>query len=194
MFIKHSEKSILLLPVLGALLIAGCEQKFVKDWDSPQQDMTAAIGVVPDSLQAMNLAPLVKGYYDGGDLYFIHTETSDSAVANLLTEMMGPQVVHMPGLAQIPDSLLADIYVFKNGVEGHGPFGFQPDIVGSVPGDPDYSPLRSIHLVRWSEEAEPKELKTVSALKEARDNGKLTIEETGIVVNIPVLVWPGRHR
>lgn len=51
--------------------------------------MTEAMGGVPDSLQAMNLAPLVKGYYDGGDLYFIHTEASDSAVANLLTEMMG---------------------------------------------------------------------------------------------------------
>lgn len=104
----------------------------------------------------MNLAPLVKGYYDGGDLYFIHTEASDSAVANLLTEMMGPRVVYLPKLAQTPDSLLADVYVFKNVIEGHGPFGFQPDIFGSVPGDPGYSPLRSIHLVWWNEEANTK--------------------------------------
>ena len=176
------------------LLFSGCEQNFVKDWDNQPQDMTAAMGVVPDSLKAMNLAPLVKAYHDGGDLYFIHTEASDSSVANMLTKMMGPKVVHMPKLAQTPDSLLADIYVFKNGIEGHGPFGFQPDIFGSVPGDPGYSPLRSIHLVRWNEEAEPKELKTVVALMEARTNGELTIEKAGIVVNMPVLVWPGGHR
>lgn len=194
MFFNNWEKSILLLPVVGVLLIAGCEQKFVKDWDGQPQDMTAAMGVVPDSLQAMNLAPLVKGYYSGGDLYFIHTEASDSAVANMLTEMMGPKVVHMPRLTHTPDTLLADIYVFKNGIEGHGPFGFQPDIFGSVPDDPDYSPLRSIHLVRWKENAEPRELKTVEALKQAQVNGELTIEEPGIVVNMPVLVWPGGHR
>jgi hypothetical protein len=181
--------SIILLSAFTA-----CEQEFVKDWDSQPQDMTGAMGVVPDSLQAMNLAPLVKAYHDGGDLYFIHTEASDSSVANMLTDMMGPEVVHMPKLAQTPDTLLADIYVFKNGIKGHGPFGFQPDIFGSVPGEPGYSPLRSIHLVRWNEEAKPKELETVDALMEARSNGELTIEEAGIVVNMPVLVWPGGHR
>jgi hypothetical protein len=177
-----------------AVLFSGCEQNFVKDWDKTPQDMTAAMGVVPDSLKAMNLAPLVKAYHKGGDLYFIHTEASHSVVANMLTEMMGPEVVHMPKLAQTPDTLLADIYVFKNGIEGHGPFGFQPDIFSSVPGEPGYSPLRSIHLVRWNEEAKPKELKTIEALIQARSNGELTIEEAGIVVNMPVLVWPGGHR
>lgn len=194
MFFNNWKKLILLLPVFAVLLIAGCEQKFVKDWDSQPQDMTVAMGVVPDSLQAMNLAPLVKAYHDGGDLYFIHTEASDSSVANMLTKMMGPQVVHLPKLAETPDFLLADIYVFKNGIEGHGPFGFQPDIFGSVPGDPGYSPLRSIHLVRWKEETAPRELKTVDALMKAQANGELTIEEPGIVVNMPVLVWPGGHR
>lgn len=180
--------------LISLIYVSGCKENLKQDWDQPPQDMTAAMGVVPDSLQTMNLAPLVKGYYDGGDLYFIHTEASDSAVTNMLTEMMGPKVVHMPRLTHTPDTLLADIYVFKNGVEGHGPFGFQPDIFGSVPDDPGYSPLRSIHLVRWKENAKPRELKTVEALKKAQSKGELTIEEAGIVVNMPVLVWPGGHR
>lgn len=188
------KRSSIFLSIAVFIIYTGCEQKFVKDWDSQPQDMTAAMGVVPDSLQAMNLAPLVKGYYDGGDLYFIHTEASDSSVANMLTRMMGPRVVYLPKLAQTPDSLLADIYVFKNGVEGHGPFGFQPDIFDSIPGDPGYSPLRSIHLVHWKDDAEPRELKTVATLKQAESDGELAIEEAGIVVNMPVLVWPGGHR
>lgn len=194
MFLNKWLKSILLLPVFTVLLIAGCEQDFVKDWDNESQGMTAAMGVVPDSLQAMNLAPLVKGYHNGGDLYFIHTEASDSSVANLLTKMMGPRVVYFPKLAQTPDFLLADMYVFENGVEGHGPFGFQPDIFGSAPGDPGYSPLRSIHLVNWKENSEPRELTTVNELMRAESEGELTIEEPGIIVNMPVLVWPGGHR
>lgn len=180
--------------LIVVLLLAGCEQNFVKDWDEQPQDMTAAMGEVPDSLQAMNLAPLVKGYYGGEDLYFIHTEASDSAVANMLTEMMGAKVIYLPKLAQTPDTLLANIYVFKNGIEGHGPFGFQPDVFGSVPGDPNYSPLRSIHLVRWNEDADPKELLTAEAIKQAEEKDRLTIQEPGIVVNMPVLVWPGGHR
>lgn len=185
-----------LLPLMLAavFLFAACEQKFIKDWDSPPQDMAAAMGTVPDSLAEMNLAPLVKGYYEGGDLYFMHTEASDSAVAGLLTEMMGPRVVHLPELGSTPDRLLADVYVFQNGVEGHGPFGFQPDLFGSVPGDSAYRPLRTVHLVRWREESGPRELKTIEALRRAESAGELAISEPGIVVNMPVLAWPGGHR
>jgi hypothetical protein len=194
MFSTKWKWTLLLLPVVTLLILTGCEQKFVKDWGSQPQDMTAAMGAVPDSLQKMNLAPLVKGYHNGGDLYFIHTEASDSSVAQMLTEMMEARVVYLPGLAQTSEALLADIYVFKNGVEGHGPFGFQPDVFGSVPGDQGYSPLRSIHLVQWNEDADPQELLTVQAIKQAEEEGRLTIQKPGIVVNMPVLVWPGGHR
>lgn len=188
---KHS----LIFPFLIFLAVfTGCEQEFVKDWDEEPQGMTEAMDIVPDSLQAKKLAPLVKGYYGGEDLYFIHTEASDSLVANQLTEMMGPRVVHLPKLAEIPDSLLADIYVFENGIEGHGPFGFQPDVFGSVPDDEEYSPLRRIYLVRWKENAEPRELLTVEAIKQAENKVLLTVEKSDIVVNMPVLVWPGGKR
>ena len=82
-------------------------------------------------------------------------------VANLLTMMMGPEVLLLPSLTQIPDSVLANVYVFTNGVKGGGPFGFQPDVFDSVPGDSGYSPLRSINLVAWEEGATTRELGSV---------------------------------
>lgn len=156
--------------------------------------MAMGEGYVPDSLSVENLAPLVKGYYEGEEVYFIHTEVSDSQVAAMLTEMMGPEVVVVPELAQTPDALRADIYVFENGLEGQGPFGYQPDVFGSVPGEADYSPLAAIQLVTWNEEATPRELRSQSEVQNAADQGEITIEESGTIVNAPVLAWPGRTR
>ena len=151
-------------------------------------------GYVPDSLARMKLAPLVKAYYEGGEAFFIHTEVSDADIAGTLTEMMGPQVVTMPELAQVPPSLTAPIYIFANGIQGMGPMGHQPDVLPSVPGDEGYSPLHQIYLVRWSEGTTPRELKTAEAVQEAQRQDEVTIEETGIIVNAPVLAWPGGHR
>jgi hypothetical protein len=150
-------------------------------------------GYVPDSLSRAQLAPLVKGYYEGGDAFFIHTEASDAKIARTLTKMMGPKVVVAPELADAPASLTAPIYVFDNGPEGMGPLGHQPDILGAVPGDEGYSPLHRIHLVSWNESATPRELTSEEALMQARQQGQLTIEASGIVVNAPVLAGPKGH-
>ena len=140
-------------------------------------------------------APLVSGIYEGGDVLFIHTETSDADVSEMLTQMMGGAKVEVvPQLADAPASMLAPLYVFTNGLEGMGPFGFQRDIFASVPGDEGYRPLRSVLLTSWSEGATPRELMSVDEVLEAEANGELTIDESGIVVNFPVLVWPGGSR
>ena len=142
-----------------------------------------------------DFAPLVMGFYEDGEVLFIHTEASDPDVANMLTEMMGgPLVVLAPQLAETPESLLANVYVFTNGIEGHGPFGFQSDIFDAVPGDEGYRPLRAVNLVAWNERAEARELRSVSDLTVAEEKGEVTITQPGIVVNMPILVWPDGSR
>ena len=141
-----------------------------------------------------NLAPLGKGFYEGEEVQFIHTEASDPDVAQLLTEMMGPEVVLVPELAETPSSLLANVYVFTNGVEGNGPFGFQPDVFDAVPGDAGYRPLRAVQLVSWPDESEPRLLNSVAEIEAAADDGEIAIEQSGAVVNMPILVWPGGQR
>jgi hypothetical protein len=141
-----------------------------------------------------DLVPLVRGIYEGEDVFFIHTEASDPDVANLLTDMMGPQVVTVLSLAEIPRGLLGNVYVFTNGVAGGGPMGFQPDVFDTAPGDPDYTPLRSLHRVTWQEGSTPRQLNSAAEIEAAEAAGEIVIEQPGIVINMPILVWPGGHR
>ena len=136
-----------------------------------------------------DLAPMAMAYYTGEMVYFIHPEASDAGVAEVLTKMMGPDVLTVPSLAKIPAELLGNAYVFTNGVEGMGPLGFQPDVFDSIPGDEAYTPLRAINLVTWQEGKEPRELKSVAEIQSAADSGELIVEKPGVVVNMPILVW-----
>jgi hypothetical protein len=143
---------------------------------------------------AQNLAPPVKGLYKGKEVLFIHTEASDPQVAEMLTMMMGPKVLLVPSLAKIPHDLLADVDVFTNGVKGGGPFGFQADVFSSVPGDPRYTPLRAVTLVAWRDAVPPRTLGSVEEIQEAARQGQVTLKQPSVVVNMPILVWPGGHR
>ncbi len=140
------------------------------------------------------IVPPVKGFYSGQEMLFIHTEASDQQVTSMLTKMMGSPVILVQALKQIPDSLLGDVYVFTNGVKGGGPFGFQPDVFSSVPGDKDYTPLRAVNLVNWKEGVTPRELKSVEDIKASEAKGELAISRPGIVVNMPIVKWQGGQR
>ena len=136
----------------------------------------------------------MKGFYNGNEILFIHTEASDRKVADLLTGMMGSKVIFVPSLSTVPASSLSDVFVFTNGVRGGGPMGFQPDVFDSVPGDENYTPLRALNLVSWKEGMAAKELKSVEELKETEAKGELTISRPGAVVNMPIVKWPGGQR
>jgi hypothetical protein len=138
--------------------------------------------------------PAGKAYADGATIYFTHTETSDPDVADLLTGMMDSPVLLVPSLADAPDSMLADVYVFQNGISGMGPFGFQADVFDNPPGSAGYSPLRRVILVNWQDESQAKELKSVAEIQDLQSQGLLTVEESEIVVNMPFITWDGGQR
>ena len=138
--------------------------------------------------------PNVKGYLDGKEILFQHTEVSDPKVAELLTEMMRSPVLVVPALAQAPPSLLATVYAFKNGVRGGGPFKFQPDVFDHPPGSDGYRPLRAVALVTWKSEAAARVLKSDREVKGAEQAGEIVIERPGVVANMPLVTWPGGGR
>lgn len=86
------------------------------------------------------------------------------------------------------------MYVFTNGVGGTGPFGFQPDVFASAPGDDVYSPLRTVVLVTWVDEEQAGELRSAEEVNAAADAGEIDLEHTDVVVNMPFLTWPDGQR
>ena len=141
--------------------------------------------------------PAVAGYAHGQAVEFVHTEASDPQVATMLGQMMGSPVIVVSQLADVPDAVLGDVFVFRNGIQPggpRGPFGFQPDVFDSVPGDPAYRPLRRVELVRWREGAAPRVLRSAEEIHAAQGAGELTVEATTTVVNMPMTRWPGGSR
>jgi hypothetical protein len=138
--------------------------------------------------------PAGRAYAEGQEIYFVHTEASDSGVAEKLTNMMKSPVILVPSLANVPDESLANVYVFSNGLAGSGPFGFQPDVFDNPPGMDGYSPLRRLNVVAWVDESKARELTSAAEVLGAEKAGELTIEQPGVVINMPFVVWDGGKR
>jgi len=138
--------------------------------------------------------PAGKAYAEGKEIFFTHTEASDPAIAEKLTNMMKSPVIYVASLAKVPVDALANVYVFENGIAGKGPLGFQSDVFNNPPGSDGYSPLRQIILVKWGEGVKALELKSEAEIITAKENGELTTKDSGVVVNMPFLVWEGGKR
>lgn len=140
------------------------------------------------------IMPAGMAYAEGREIYFMHTEASDAEVAQLLTEMMDSPVLHVPSLAETPDNALANVYVFTNGLEGMGPLGFAADVFDNPPDSPAYTPLRRLVLVTWADPTSARVLKSAAEVLDAAATGAVTLEEPGVVINMPFVVWNGGKR
>jgi hypothetical protein len=136
--------------------------------------------------------PLMKGYENGNEIFFIATDASDNQTAAQITNETGFKVNFAPLLAMTPEEARGQAYVFENGIEGEGSLGFQLPVINARPGQEGYSPLLQINLVRWNEEAaQPTELRSVEDILAASSAGQLTITETDVIVNHPAVQWEG---
>jgi hypothetical protein len=168
------KKISLLLIIVMALLIAACAPQAA---EMPKAELPAG-----------------KAWADGKEIYFIHTEASDAGVAEKLTGMMESPVMLVPSLADVPDESLANVYVFTNGLEGMGPFGFQSDVFDNPPGTDGYTPLRRLNVVTWVDASNARELTHVDDVLAAEAAGEVTIEQPGVVINMPFVIWDGGQR
>jgi hypothetical protein len=135
--------------------------------------------------------PLVRGLYDGKDLYYITTEVSDSDMAAAIAKNTNFPVTFAPALAKAPGSTLANIYIFKNGIQGVGQLGFQPDVFDTIPGDPAYSPLWKVDYVEWKNPTNATILGSDNDIADAQSKGLVTVTFTSIIKNCPMVQWGG---
>jgi hypothetical protein len=180
----------LIVTVLVAVLMAGFVLAYTLLSPARAQMGGGGMGMGADA----PMVPPVRGYAEGEQILFLHTEASDSDIAETLTEMMGSPVLVVRELSEATESMTANVYVFTNGIEGMGPLGFQPDVFDSPAGTEGYSPLRAVNLVTWQDAASARELTSADEVLEAEQQGELTIEQPGVVVNMPMVTWPGGRR
>ena len=135
--------------------------------------------------------PMHHGYYDGGDVYYIITDSSDPTHADIITESQGWKVELAPLLKNTPEEALSKVYLFTNGVEGDGIHGYQNQVFTSTPAQADvYSALTSHIHVMWNDGATPRVLDSDAMVMEAAENNEITLTEIDVVLNMPQIVWP----
>ena len=135
--------------------------------------------------------PLHQGYYDGKDVYFIITDSSDPTHADIITANQGWQVEFAPLLKNAPEDALSKTYMFTNGIEGDGIHGYQGEVFTSTPAQADvYSALTSHVHVTWNEGVTPRVLDSDAMIMEAADNEEITLTKVEVVLNMPQIVWP----
>lgn len=138
--------------------------------------------------------PVDKGYAEGSEIYFTHTEVSDAKLAEKMGAGMQSPVLFVPALADAPENAVANVYVFTNGVKGASMSGLQPSVFDKPAGTDGYSPLRRLNVVTWVDETKARELKTAADVLKAAEAGDLTIKQPGVVINMPFIVWTGGQR
>jgi hypothetical protein len=138
--------------------------------------------------------PVDKGYAEGNEIYFTHTEASNAEMAEKMAAGMQSAVLYVPALAHVTDHAVANVYVFTNGVKGDSMSGLQPSVFDNPPGTEGYTPLRRINMVAWTDETKAHELKTAAEVLAASEAGELTIQQPGVVINAPFIVWEGGQR
>jgi hypothetical protein len=73
------------------------------------------------------------------------------------------------------------IWAFTNGPES------QRNVIDTVPGMRNYTPLWAVRMVTWRSGEAPRVLRSASAVRAAQRAGDVTVANAPIVVNCPVL-------
>ncbi len=135
--------------------------------------------------------PMHKGLYDGGELFYIITDSNGQQHADLISEKQGWKVELAPPLSNTPESALGDVYMFTNGIPGQGIHGYQDEVFSDTPSQTnEYSALRKVTHVEWKLGQNPEVLDSVEKINKAKENGRLTLEKTEAILNMPQIKWP----
>ena len=135
--------------------------------------------------------PMHKGIYEGNQVLYIITDGSDEDYTKIISEKQEWNVELASVLADVPESTLQKLFIFKNGVKGDGIYGFQNEVFSSTPSQKSqYSALNSIIEVTWKVGQKEIEFKSATDIIAAEEGGRIEFNEKRIILNTPQIIWP----
>ena len=135
--------------------------------------------------------PMHKGIYEGNQILYIITDGSDESYAKTLSKKQKWNVEYAPIIADIPETVLQKLFIFKNGVNGDGIYGFQSEVFSSTPTQKsEYSALNSVVEVSWKTGQNEIVFESVADIIAAEESGRIEFTKTNIVLNTPQIMWP----
>lgn len=133
--------------------------------------------------------PMHEGIVNGKMVYYIITDSSNSLVANTISDKQNWKVNVSPVLAHVPPTSFGNMFVFTNGITGNGTRGYQDDVLSFTPSDKQYSPLSKVVEASWNIGREPYTLNSTQAILDANMTGKIRLVVTDTIMNTPEIVW-----
>jgi hypothetical protein len=133
--------------------------------------------------------PMHEGIVNGKIVYYIITDSSNSLVANTISDKQNWRVNLSPVLAHVPSTSYGNMFVFTNGITGNGTRGYQDDVLSFVPSDKQYSPLSKVVEASWNVGRGPFILNSTQAILDANMTGKIKLIVTDTILNTPTIAW-----
>ena len=136
------------------------------------------------------IIPMHKGLYNGEPVFYIITDSSDKEYAEKLSKLQEWKVETAPLLSETPEQVSQKIFVFTNGVQGDGVYGFQEELLSNIPSQSEYSALSSVIEVTWKKGQNMIHFDSADDVIKAHEGGRVEFNESGIILNTPQIVWP----
>jgi len=132
-----------------------------------------------------------KGIYNGNQVFYIITDSSDKDYAQTITEKQNWNVEFSSIISDVPNDVLGKLFIFKNGVKGDGIFGFQNEVVSNTPSqESEYTTLNSVIEVTWKKGQKEIIFESPEEIINAKESGRIKFNATGIILNTHQIVWP----
>ena len=120
--------------------------------------------------------PVVYGYYDG------HVDTMLSTDVSNKSQATAKSINYAPSLLAQPAGKDPSLYMVSGTAAPN-----QPVVFNTEPGESDYSPLWQEVTVKWKPGVTPVLLVKDDQINDLAGKGKLTLTNTGIVLNCPIV-------
>ena len=134
--------------------------------------------------------PFHEALYDGNEVLYIITDSSDKEYAALLTENQNWAVQYAPGISNLSTNHDQKLFIFKNGLKGNGIYGFQNEVTSFIPHDKEYTALNQVIEVSWKIGQKPVILESTKDVIEAEESGRVEFHHLEVTVNSPQIKWP----